>query len=135
MANDRAEASAAGAADVETTHAPPDFSGDPIGDIASQAKAERWWRSAAESGHVDAQYHLGVCHHLRGEHDIAEHWWCAAARAGHLDAQYNVGSYHYQRGELEAAGSWWRAAAEAGQPEAADTLGWLMCRFPHAPRI
>ncbi len=54
----------------------------------------RWYRLAAEQGHVDAQFSLGM-HYLEGhdaERNLAEarKWLEAAALQGHAEAQYQL---------------------------------------------
>ena len=77
---------------------------------------------AAEQGHADAQYNLGVC--LDNGEGVTEDkaeavsWYRKAAEQGHAWAQYNLG-VHLERGEgvtedkAEAA-LWYRKASEQG---------------------
>jgi TPR repeat protein len=142
--HDRSEVSAADAADVEETTAPPDSAGTDgdmccaharllyeTGDVALRAKAERWWRRAAISRDLEAQYSLGVVLHEQATDqsvDEAEHWWRAAASAGHVEAGYNLGVLLDLVGTESARSEalcWWRSAAEAGRPAATNTLGRL----------
>ena len=55
------------------------------------AQAARWFRKAAEQGHVDAQYMLGDCYcYGKGvplDEDEAEKWFRKAAEQGHTLAQ------------------------------------------------
>jgi TPR repeat protein len=66
-----------------------------------EAKTARLFRQAAEQGHADAQYNLGVCYALgKGlEKDEAEaaRLYAHAIAQGHADAQYNLG-VRYEQG-------------------------------------
>lgn len=55
-------------------------------------EAVEWFRKAAEAGHKDAQYELGMCY-LRGEgvpkdDYTAYTWFKEAGRKGHADGQF-----------------------------------------------
>jgi len=60
----------------------------------SYATALEWWRKAADQGHADAQYNIGVCYdHGTGVEQssaTALEWWRKAAAQGHAAAQSNV---------------------------------------------
>ena len=88
-------------------------------------------KKAAEQGHADAQFTIGVMY-ARGEgapeDDVeAERWYRQAAEQGHVDAQYNLGVM-YDNGEgvpeddAEAV-RWYRQAAEQGHALAQNNLG------------
>ncbi len=89
------------------------------------------WQSAAEQGHVKAQYNLGVAY-ARGVGTIASmnqavKWWRHAALQGSTDAQYNLGLI-YSQGQgveknLAAAAKWWHMAALGGDAAAQFNLG------------
>ena len=66
------------------------------------AEAINWNRKAAEQGHADAQYNLGVMYY-NGEGvplDYAEaaRWYRLAAEQGHASAQNNLG-FMYSKGQ------------------------------------
>ena len=66
------------------------------------AKAEKWYRNAAEQGDANAQYNLGLMYNS-GEgvpRDNAEalKWYSKAAEQGDANAQYNLGLM-YNSGE------------------------------------
>ena len=55
----------------------------------------KWWRQAAEQGHAEAQYNLGVCYE-KGEgvaQDSSEavKWFRQAAEQGVAEAQFWLG--------------------------------------------
>jgi TPR repeat protein len=58
-------------------------------------EAVKWYRMAAEQGHVTAQYVMGkICHSGNGiPQDPAEAvvWWRKAAKKGHPTSQFNLG--------------------------------------------
>ena len=95
------------------------------------AEAVRYYREAAEQGHADAQYHLGICYYWGHGVDASEteavKWYRKAAEQGHADAQYRLGfCYEYGRGVDESkteAVKWYRKAAEQGHADAQYRLG------------
>jgi len=66
-------------------------------------EAARWYRMAAEQGHVDAQYNLGVMYDngagggVKQDYQEAAKWYRMAAVQGSTDAQFNLGIL-YSRG-------------------------------------
>ena len=97
-----------------------------VGVVANKLEAVRWHRKAAEQGHAEAQYGLGI-RYARGEgvdQDYVEavRWYRKAAEQGHAEAQYGLG-IRYARGEgvdqdyVEAV-RWYRKAAEQGHIDA-----------------
>lgn len=84
------------------------------------------FKTAAERGHVTAQYNLGVMYSLgRGtscNETEAFRWFYQAAKQGDEDAQYAVGM-RYDRGngvvrDTAAAVKWLRMSAESGSAKA-----------------
>jgi TPR repeat protein len=88
-------------------------------DRGAYTAAEQLWRQAAEAGHTDAQFDVGMVLHERGDTDSlaqSEQLWRSAANAGHARAQYNLGCLLDDRGDEDSvveAEWWWRAAADA----------------------
>ncbi len=89
------------------------------------------WRSAAEGGHAEAQFNLGIAYAkgLGALPDMAKaaEWWRRAATQGNTDAQYNLGliysqGYGVAKNPVEAV-IWWRMAAGGGDPAAQFNLG------------
>ena len=86
----------------------------------------RWWRKAAISGSINAQFNLGIMY-LRGDgirHDPTEavRWWGKAAEQGDPAAQYNLGAL-YANGQgvsknVNIAMSLWARAAAQGFEQA-----------------
>jgi TPR repeat protein len=93
-------------------------------------EAAKWWRKAADQGHIYAQYNLGISYNLgRGvpkDQIEAVKWWRKAADQGHASAQYNLGvCYRDGAGvtqDLAEAAKWYRKAADQGYAEAAESL-------------
>jgi TPR repeat protein len=92
------------------------------GVVKDMAEAVRWFRLAAEQGHVSAQSDLGWCYQAGSgvAEDKAEavRWYRLAAEQGHVSAQSNLG-WCYQAGSGVAedkaeAVAWYRKAAERG---------------------
>ncbi|MBW4703013.1 sel1 repeat family protein [Micromonospora sp. RL09-050-HVF-A] len=91
-------------------------------DIAEQA-----WRTAADTGHTDAMFNLGVLLARGGDsQEEAEQWFRHAADTGHTDAMSNLGVLLEQRGSQEEAEQWFRRAADTGHTEAMYNLGVLL---------
>jgi TPR repeat protein len=64
----------------------------------SDATAVEWYRKAADQGHAEAQYNLGVMYERGkgvGQSDpTAAQWYFKAAEQGHADAQKNLEQVH-----------------------------------------
>src|SRR4051794_14114104 len=56
-------------------------------------KAIEWFTRAAEAGHVDAQFNLGVCYTELGNPGEAVKWFAKAGEAGHAEAQTKLEIY------------------------------------------
>ncbi|MBK9142064.1 MAG: sel1 repeat family protein [Candidatus Melainabacteria bacterium] len=86
-----------------------------------------WYRKAAESGHVAAQYNVADMCLARRDYDGALAWFSKAAASGDPDASFNIALLH-QRGlgvaqdDAEAV-RWFKLAAEAGSARAMYDLG------------
>jgi TPR repeat protein len=67
-------------------------------------QAAKWYRMAAEQGHADAQYNLGVLYDRGDGRGIAQDfqeaakWYRMAAIQGNAEAQFNLGIL-YSRGK------------------------------------
>ena len=68
------------------------------GDAAFEAddfkEAAKWYRKAAEQGHVSAQYNLGYMYHsgkgVTQDYGEAVKWYRKAAEQGEAEAQYSL---------------------------------------------
>ena len=95
------------------------------------AEAAKWYRKAAEQGHLDAQTNLGFCYAngkgVAKDEIEAVKWYRKAAEQGHSVAQYNLGnSYYFGRGvakDINEAVKWYQKAAEQGHLEAQNNMG------------
>ena len=85
--------------------------------------AERAWRLAAETGHRDAVYNLGVLYELRGDLTEAGAWYRRAAGTGDTDAMTNLGILFAQNRNLDDAATWYRQAVNNGNADAMHNLG------------
>jgi TPR repeat protein len=70
------------------------------------AEAERWLRSAADLGNVEAVHKLGLMLWRRGEYEGGEDLVHRAAVAGYQDAIATMGQLCERRGDLEGADAW-----------------------------
>ncbi|WP_343618669.1 tetratricopeptide repeat protein [Ralstonia sp.] len=100
------------------------------------SQALRWYREAAEQGHVLAQNNLGsmLLNGMGTDKNPAEAtiWYRKAAEQGEAVAQFNLALRHLHgtgapQSDTEAA-DWLKKAAEQGYAEAVGQLGTL-CRF------
>ena len=96
-------------------------------------EAVKWYRKAAEQGHIQAQLRLGLIYE-RGE-GVAQDpieavkWYRKAAAQGDAHTQVNLGLM-YERGEGVAqdpaeAVKWYRKAAAQGDAWGQNNLGWM----------
>ena len=102
--------------------------------------ANQLYLQAAEEGHADAQYYMGLAYSghpsaqsanseaVTKDHEQAVKWFRKAAEHGGASAQYELGlAYDYGRGvpqdDAEAA-KWYRKAAEQGSAGAQCNLGY-----------
>jgi hypothetical protein len=102
------------------------LSGQEAGTLADKqkqlARAVRWFRRAAENGHVPSQYRLATLYELgRGtpkNYTEASKWYQRAAEAGHVKAMHNLAVLLAQgqgvTPDHEAAAKWFQKAAEHG---------------------
>ena len=106
------------------------------GVTTSKKMARLWYEKATEQGDPNAQYNLGLMHHL-GEGGLplskekARLLYEKAAEQGYANAQYNLGCMHYNgEGGLpvskERAPLWLKRAAEQGYPDAQYSLGCMI---------
>lgn len=102
-------------------------------DFKDDERAVYWYRKAAEQGHADAQFNLGLAYRsgkgVRQNYSEAVKWFRSAAIQGHADAQFNLG-LAYRDGEgvrqnYSEAVKWFRNAAIQGCVDAQVALTWL----------
>jgi hypothetical protein len=95
------------------------------------AEALRWYRLAAEQGHVSARSNVGVCYAtgtgVVQDATEAVRWFRLAADQGDAAAQLNLGGC-YAKGtgvdqDAAEAARWYRLAADQGDADAQSTLG------------
>jgi len=85
---------------------------------------------AAEQGHADAQYNLGMMydngHGVTQDYVRAMEWYRKSANQGNANAQYNLGGmYRNGHGVLQdyvRAMEWFTKAANQGHPNAQELL-------------
>lgn len=95
------------------------------------ADAVKCYLKAAECGHADAQFNLGVCYQSGTgvEKNMAEaaKWFSKAAEQGHSSAQDSLGICYYSGTGVEKnvteAAKWFRNAAEQGEVRSQYILG------------
>ncbi len=96
------------------------------------SEAVKWYRMAADLGHVRAQYNLGN-HYYKGEgvsqdYSEAVKWYRRAAEQGNSFAQNNLGDcFYHGRGVVQdysEAVRWYRKAVDQGYASAQFNLGY-----------
>ena len=69
------------------------------GIVQSDAEAVKWYRKAAEQGHIEAQNRLGMMYRdgrgVTQDHTEAVKWFLKAAEQGNADAQFNLAEAYY----------------------------------------
>ena len=97
--------------------------GDYYHETSDIDEAVAWHRKAAENGHAEAQWNLGV-RYLSGvlgvKKDLrqAEHWFRKSAEQGYADGQFGVGYCYLVRRDYVNAKYWAEKAAAQGHIEA-----------------
>ena len=118
----------------------------------SYVKAAKWYRLAAEQGHVEAQYNVavmygrgirapgdntgvpegytghldGIIHTFEDCQEYSAKWYRLAAEQGHVSAQAALGDMYFGRGvpqDYAESAKWYRLAAEQGHAIAQSRLG------------
>jgi len=96
------------------------------GGVGDRKESVKWYTMAAEQGHVEAQFRLGICYRQGEGVDRDEKegvkWLTKSAEQGNADAQFWLGNcYEYGAGvdkDLKEAVKWYTQAAEQGDAEA-----------------
>ena len=101
-----------------------------VGIPENSDEAAKWYRKAAEQGHVTAQYVMGkIFHSGKGvpkEQGEAVKWWRKAAEQGHGPSQFNLGVMcFYGRGTIKdfAESTKWFHACSLQNPRSIDFCG------------
>ena len=96
----------------------------------SYSKAAYWWEKAAEQGHGDAQFNIGVCYYegngIKQSYSKAIYWYKKAAEQGNSSAQYNIGVCYYNGDGVEQSKTkaiyWFRKACNNFDDKACEAL-------------
>ncbi|MET9072252.1 bifunctional trypsin-like peptidase domain-containing/SEL1-like repeat protein [Streptomyces sp. NPDC004232] len=98
----------------------------------NRSASKRCLGKAAELGHANAMYLLGVALEDQAEssgRDAARRWYEKAAKADQVDAMFALGRLSADRGDpagFAAAEHWYERAAKAGHADAMNNLGALL---------
>jgi TPR repeat protein len=96
-------------------------------------EAFKYYKLAAEQGHIEAQYNMGEMYHwgqyVDTNYTEALKWYQLAAERGHIESQNNLGDLHYYgdgvpENEGEAL-KWYQLAADQGHAESQFCIGWI----------
>ena len=101
-----------------------------LGKPVDAVEAVRWYRRAAEMGHVLAQHNMGNVYAeglgVEPNDSLAVVWWSRAAEQGDAIPQFRLGTmYEEGRGverDLAAARRWYEESARRGEPRARAAL-------------
>jgi TPR repeat protein len=93
--------------------------------------AATWYTLAAEQGHIEAQYNVGIIYHYGlgtpRNGGTAVKWYTQAAEQGHVNAQYQLGVMFAQGDDVpendQVAVKWFTLAARLGDTDAQCYLG------------
>ncbi len=94
--------------------------------------AYKWFAKAAEQGHVQAQYNIGISfitgRGISSDFDKYIEWMTKAAKQGHAEAQISLGNYYFtisfsDKNAGEKSVNWYIKAAEQGHTGAQYILG------------
>ena len=103
-----------------------------------KAKAEDFYRRAADKGHAPAQSNLGIVLAQRGEKAAAAELWRKAAEKRDARAQYMLGVLHFNGDTVEKnwplAYAYMIQASNAGLPQAARALSTMNANMPQTDR-
>ena len=96
-------------------------------DSTNYYTAAKYFLQAAEQGHVEAKFHLGIMYEegkgLHKDYDNAIKWYLKAAEQGYTPAQYNLGMLYLTDKQYMEAFNWFLKAAEQGHAGAQNNLG------------
>jgi cell division septation protein DedD len=103
-----------------------------------KAKAEDFYRRAADKGHAPAQSNLGILLAQRGDKAAATQLWLKAAEKREPRAQYMIGVLHFNGDTVEKnwplAYAYMLRANAAGLPQAARALATMTTNMTPADR-
>ncbi len=102
-------------------------------------KSAEWLQKAAERGHAESQYQLGVTHARNRHYAQAAEWFEKAEKQGHGKARPAFGEICYELGEMYAKGrevaqdpvqaaQWYLKGAERENADAQSRLGMMYAR-------
>ena len=87
-------------------------------------EAFKYYRLAAEQGHIEAQYNLAwIYDENESNTEESIKWYRSAAEQGHAKAQYNLGWIYEAKENIEEAIKWYLLAAEQNDVDAISNLG------------
>lgn len=89
---------------------------------ANSNLAWQWLQRAAQLGHMDAQFSLGLELYRSNKKYDAEEWWIESAEQGRVDAMRNLGVLYEDDWDYSKAGYWFEQAASNGDEDAEEHL-------------
>lgn len=89
----------------------------------NRAQSAKWYRKAAEQGHLEAQYELAgsYYYHIGEKFDVNEamRWWHKSASNGNISSQHALGQLYQTEGvrlDYTQSIKWYNKAAAQGHP-------------------
>lgn len=104
-----------------------------------KTKALRWFRKAAEQGHVEAQYWTGL-YYRHGLETVAKDqsegdaWFRKAAEKGHTGAMMKLGRYH-EAAELGDAYAQYQLGNQSKDEDPTEAMEWYLKAFNNADSL
>lgn len=91
------------------------------------AEALRWYKKAADKGHLNSCYSLGFMYNqgkgIQKDSLLAMDWYEKAAKLGHSNSQNNLAAIYYYAKDYSSAFKWFKLAANQNNSTALDWLG------------
>ena len=104
-----------------------------------KTKALRWFRKAAEQGHVEAQYWTGLYYRsglevVAKDKAVADVWFSKAAAQGHTGAMRSLGRYR-EAADLGDPRAQYNLGDQSIEKDPAEAMGWYLKAFNNADSL
>lgn len=97
------------------------------GKLQDYTEALRWYKKAADKGHLNSCYSLGIMYNNgkgnKKDSLQAMEWYEKAAKQGHSNSQNNLAAIYYYAKDYSSAFKWFKLAADQNNSTALDWLG------------
>lgn len=93
---------------------------------ADEEESAEWYRKAAEQGHTNATFQLGIYYKNRNDFEHALEWLKKSASKGDADSMTSIGNTYMLMSDQDEALKWYKKAAELGDARAVNMLKMLL---------